>query len=91
LTTPLCTWLFVCEHEDDDYPHMYPTPLFEMLDASVPDHWTTNSNLVGFTFPLRSLISVTSYHQLATDPDHWGALVDGDSEARRLFRQYLKS
>jgi len=86
--TSLCTWVFVCEDDDGEYPYLYPMPLFSLVDAHIPNHWEMGQATRPFASRHCHVIAVVSYRELATDPAHYGASVDGDARARARFAQH---
>lgn len=88
MTTQLAhLWYYVLDDNQLPYPVWQPSPLFDVVDGSLPGDWLINhhrSDNAGF-YPL------ISYPAWANDGFYYERLVDGEPEAVQLFSQAVRT
>lgn len=82
VTTLLGTaWYYILNDDGHEWPAWVPAPLFDVVDGRLPASW-----IVGyFRFSRESQYPMVSFPEWATDHEFYERLVDGDSEAVRVF------
>lgn len=69
--------------DDTNLPYWYPVELFCMTDARLPDDWFFSVSAA----TEHGVQAIWGYEHLVTDSSHYGALLERDPEALRLFYQ----
>jgi hypothetical protein len=74
-------WYYVLDDDGHDWPTWVPAPLFDIVDGTIPASW-----IVGyFRFSRDEQYPLISFPEWATDHSFYERLVEGDSEAIRVF------
>lgn len=78
-------WYYLLDEHDLPYPIWYPSPLFQVSDASIPAHWVVNyvSNAASRNRVGTSLIT---FKKWANDPSFYGRLVEGEPDTVAAFQ-----
>ena len=45
-----CSWVFICENQDDNYPMAYPFPFFKIIDSHISKYWECGLSYDGNIF-----------------------------------------
>ncbi len=76
-------WYYLCLDERDKSPTPYPTELFRITDERLSSYWrlsTKNST--------KGVMSSMVFDEWAKDPSFYERLIDDDSSAIELFKNY---
>jgi hypothetical protein len=79
-------WYYILDEHDLPYPVWYPSPLFEVVDGSIPAHWVV-SYMPHRSSDDRVGTSLISFAEWATDPAFYERLVDGQADAVAIFQR----
>lgn len=76
-------WYYVLDDDGHDWPTWIPAPLFDVDDGSLPRSWR-----VGYhRFDGEDQFPILSFPEWATDHRFYERLVDGDTDAVRIFNE----
>lgn len=78
-------WYYILDDDGLGEPIWYPSPIFEIVDGRVPDHWRLGQHAVGDAFR-----AILSFPEWSEDPHFYERLYDGDQIAVEAFRREVE-